>query len=337
MVINSTNPSLRINAIVDSKSTGSFVFQLTDSNGTTTTTVENTSPFALCTNKKMNFSPCDDLGFGKHIVGAKACSKRKGRGRCTTPLKITFQIERPVTKAPVAMTAPNKSPVAPVAAPVAPATPVAPTAPKKSPVLLVAPVAVPVVPVAVPVAPATPIAPTAPTKFPVAPGAVPVAPVAPTAPKVPIDVPVTSHVTPFAPLLAPRAPVDPPATAPITAPLAPTKSSSSPSSKPSKVPSSTPTNVPSGTLTNVPSSAPTKVPSSAPTGACDGGIVDFINHMTLTNRTLSLNGTSQEDRALKWVVLDDPLLNRTFLSWLQRYALTTLLNMGESGVDECDW
>lgn len=105
-----------------------------NSNGTTTNQIENKALYTLCANSFRNATPCTDLGIGQHTVGAKACPKSKGRGKCTDPLKLSFQIvQSPVTKAhaappnaPVAV--PGSLPVTPmvpsVASPVAPIVPV---------------------------------------------------------------------------------------------------------------------------------------------------------------------------------------------------------------------
>jgi hypothetical protein len=76
--------------------------------------------------------------------------------------------------------------------------------------------------------------------------------------------------------------------------------------------------------------APSKAPIKAPTINCDSSIstVAYINCITVSNRTLTLNGTTAEDLALQWLVKNDTLAlvptsdaNRARLR--QRFALLT--------------
>jgi hypothetical protein len=89
-------------------------------------------------------------------------------------------------------------------------------------------------------------------------------------------------------------------------------------------------------------------------------VTKFINQRTLTGRTLTLSGTTPEDRALQWLVRSDPvhLVPTTTVSseknsvsntrLLQRYALVTLWYTTTSvrrwqgkgwlsDADECTW
>jgi Leucine-rich repeat (LRR) protein len=75
-----------------------------------------------------------------------------------------------------------------------------------------------------------------------------------------------------------------------------------------------------------PTKAPSKAPTKAPIINCDLNTVAYINCITLSNRMLTMNGTTAEDKALQWLVNSDTLKlmpnsesNKTRLR--QRFAL----------------
>jgi hypothetical protein len=101
---------------------------------------------------------------------------------------------------------------------------------------------------------------------------------------------------------------------------------------------------------------PTNVPTKAPIRNCDSNTtVDYINCISLTNRALTLTGTTAEDKALQWLVTSDPLaltprseVNKTRLR--QRFALLTVgfqpfynsmvlsvYQWNLTAVNECNW
>jgi hypothetical protein len=103
-----------------------------------------------------------------------------------------------------------------------------------------------------------------------------------------------------------------------------------------------------------PKNTPTKVSLPIPSDA--KAVVEYINSFTLSGRTLTVNGTTPEDRALKWLVITDPFplppnsdTNKARLR--QRFALLTLGFQPSSGeqvvlrtsgwvlstANECDW
>jgi Leucine Rich Repeat len=85
----------------------------------------------------------------------------------------------------------------------------------------------------------------------------------------------------------------------------------------------------------------------------DQAIVNFINNITLTGRTIARlvpgkEGISAEDRALEWIIASDSERwtvgsRATEFRWTQRYALATLWiqDVSEDGwagqLDECQW
>lgn len=147
----------------------------------------------------------------------------------------------------------------------------------------------------------------------------PSSPVAPASPIAPVLAPGQVLIAPTAPL-APNAPMA--SVSPFAPAVSPTTLTAHPSGAPSQFPSNK--------------------PSSAPTEFCVRSSINFLNCNTLTNRTLSVDGTTQEDKSMKWVVEDDPSLlpntEANQLSLLQRYALATMQVNGEgwSG-SECNW
>lgn len=235
MVITITNPSLNINAIVEGKRTRSVVQEWTNSEGKSSSKFKNTAPYTMCSNNKLDFYPCANLGFGEHNLSAKACSKRNGQGKCTTPFVMTIQIIRPLTNVPVVPTAPTK----------------APDAPKEAP--------------------------------------------------------ASNPVAPMAPAVAPSALVESLSKSSLATPK-----------------------------------AQTVAPGASPVDNCTVSAIHYLNCNTLTGRTLSLTGTTQEDKAAQWVVEVDALqlipdTDATRTSLLQRYALSTLLRdgVGLSRDNEC--
>jgi hypothetical protein len=94
--------------------------------------------------------------------------------------------------------------------------------------------------------------------------------------------------------------------------------------------------------TKAPNNAPTKAPTKAPTNApitltTQSLLTSFINNITFSNRTIVANGTTPEDQALSYLIVNDTTFNFTQLLELnsmmtnivqfrirQRYALLTL-------------
>jgi hypothetical protein len=177
------------------------------------------------------------------------------------------------------------------------------------------------------------------------------APMAAPEPVVPVMIPAMSPtVTPaLAPALVPAlVPALTPALAPVAAPVAaPMALQLVPLAAPARAPTMAP---------KAPSRAPSKAPTKAPVVACDASTVAFINCITQSDRTLTLNGTTAEDQALQWLVQNDTLAlapnsdtNRVRLR--QRFALLTLgfqnTSSGQSVIQsvpwnlsarhECDW
>jgi hypothetical protein len=103
--------------------------------------------------------------------------------------------------------------------------------------------------------------------------------------------------SPFAAPIA--APVAPPVVAPIIPPTKlPVAKTKGPTKGPTKTPTKGPTKAPTKGYT---SKAPTRRPTSAPTAAptpCTSDVVKYINSITLSNQTLSVNGFSPLDQAL---------------------------------------
>jgi hypothetical protein len=222
------------------------------------------------------------------------------------------------TTSGMAMDSRTKSPMdaAPSKAPVA--TPV------KAPLAL-APVAAPMV------APA------------VAPMVAPVA--APTLVLAPVAIPVMSPVAPS---------VMSPVTAPVTAPIVATAPAAAHVPATSPIQTTAPATAP--VLAKAPTKAPTKIPTKAPISNCDRSTVAYVNCITQSNRVIMLNGTTAEDKALQWLVINDTLsllpnsdANRTRLR--QRFALLTFGFQRRSAsvvlqaytwnlsaaTNECDW
>jgi PT repeat len=73
---------------------------------------------------------------------------------------------------------------------------------------------------------------------------------------------------------------------------------------PTKTPTKQPTKAPTKRPTKAPTKRPTKQPTKAPVAICGSSsnwLVAYINGITLSNRTLSLNGTSALDKALQYL------------------------------------
>jgi hypothetical protein len=185
---------------------------------------------------------------------------------------------------------------------------------------------------------------------------------------VPMAAPVVAPVVVSAPATVPvSAPVLAPASVPVlvTAPAAPAPASiplSAPVSAPMATQVQAPTMVPNAPTkppTLAPSIAPTKAPlapTNAPIRNCDLNTVEYINCITFSNRSLTLTGTTVEDRALQWLVFNDTLAmtpnseaNKTRLR--QRFALLSFgLKLSSGGklvfqsdkwnltaMNECNW
>jgi hypothetical protein len=281
---------------------------------------ENSAPYWMFDDKDGGWTPT----VGNHTVTTKAYSRDNGKGRKILETTTSIIVMDSRTKSPVA--APVNAPfrgtvVAPMMVPIVapPFTPVTPTAPVTAQAPAEAPVMAPTLTQATVPAPALALAPA----------------VAPT--------PVSASTPASAPMQA------------ITKP--PTRLPTEALSKaPTKPPTGSPTEAPSKAPTKPPTRLPSNAPSQAPIKNCDLSTVAYINCITQSNRTLTMNGTTAEDKALQWLVNTDPLqllptseANKTRLR--QRFALLTFgfqptsngqveyqrLNWNLAMVDECAW
>jgi hypothetical protein len=212
------------------------------------------------------------------------------------------------------------------------------------------------------------------TKSPVAAAAPVKAPVAAVPTIAPVTVPsfAPNKVPSFAPNKVPMLATIPMATilpvptrTPVATavPLAPTKTplraatTMAPKSSSSKPPTRSPTKIPTRVPTKRPTRLPTtRTPTEAPIIPCNVNTIAYLNCITRSNKTLRLNGTAAEDKALQWLVVNDTLAltpnsesNKTRLR--QRFALLTFgfqpLSDGKlvfqgykwdlSVLDECKW
>jgi hypothetical protein len=134
----------------------------------------------------------------------------------------------------------------------------------------------------------------------------------------PVPAPVTISAPATGPMVAPMAPMNSPVhaapamTAPVVVPvpMAPATSPFAPASKapiklptrqPTNRPTKSPTRRPTKTPTRWPTMAPTRKPSRAPTAMptpCSSDIVQYINKITLSSRTLTVSGFTALDEAL---------------------------------------
>jgi hypothetical protein len=170
--------------------------------------------------------------------------------------------------------------------------------------------------------------------------------------KAPVKAPAASPVaTPVvAPVIAPVAvPVASPAASPIVAPMA------SPVVAPVSAPTKLPIAKTKAPTTAPPTKAPTRRPTSAPTAAptpCVNDIVKYINSITLSNQTLSVNGFTALDQALVQLLLSNTRAGVRLSTCnaadreriRQRYAYFAIVystgiakNVDVDYDSECDW
>jgi Leucine-rich repeat (LRR) protein len=179
--------------------------------------------------------------------------------------------------------------------------------------------------------------------------------------KAPVKAPVASPVAApvAAPVMTPAvAPVVAPVTLPIAAPVAVSPVVSpfvapvaSPVLAPTKLPIVKTTAPTKGPTTKAPTRHPTSAPTAAPT-LCVNDIVKYINSITLSNRTLSVNGFTQLDQALVVLLLSNTRAGVQLSTCnvadqkriRQRYAyFATVYSSGIAKNDdfdydsECDW
>jgi hypothetical protein len=121
------------------------------------------------------------------------------------------------------------------------------------------------------------------------------------------------------------------------------------------VPMNPPQPIPSASVSPLPSMEPRKTSINAPAVGSpkDSIAVAFINNITLSGRTLEVNGTTPEDAALTWMIENDSLLQNTSsqvklnshaknevgFRVQQRYALLTLWfqQLGIDGLFMASW
>jgi hypothetical protein len=196
-----------------------------------------------------------------------------------------------------------------------------------------------------------------------APTKAPVKALAPSPVAAPIAAPVVSPATPVAtplaaPIMAPVAApmvapmVAPPMVAPVVAPvIAPVIAPVVATTKLPVARTKAPTKAPSNRPTKAPTRRPTPAPTAAPT-PCVSDIVKYINYITLSNQTLSVNGTTPLDQAVRQLLSSNTrqgvrlsTCNVTDRERLrQRYAYFSLVySTGVAGAmdfnhnNECDW
>jgi hypothetical protein len=284
--------------------------------------IDNASPYALCGDKVGMYNLCGQLGLGIHTVKVTAYSCDNARCLSGPPLSVSFTIQH--TK--IATAAPKSVAPAvrtPIAAPLTVAPrPVPSKSPTRTPANIVS---------------------KSPTKAPIA------------TPMVILTRPPTK-----VPLMAPtKSPT-------VTSTRHPTKF---PTRAPTKFPTKRPTKRPTGIPTKGPTTTPTRAPVNCNQSiqnadaylycntppSCDASIETYINCITLSKRTLTLTGTTLEDKALQFLVYNDTLklkpdseANKTRLR--QRFALMTFGLMPDTSglqvavdqrwyfaANECDW
>jgi PT repeat len=80
-----------------------------------------------------------------------------------------------------------------------------------------------------------------------------------------------------------------------------------PTRQPTRRPTLKPTRQPTLKPTRTPTVKPTRKPTTKPTAAPENPIVTYINEVSLSERKLRTTGASAEEKALKFVSIDDPL------------------------------
>jgi hypothetical protein len=166
-----------------------------------------------------------------------------------------------------------------------------------------------------------------------------------------MTVPVSAPIA--VPMMVPaKGPASMPASTPVSVPMA---APLAPMGAPARVPTMMPKAV-TRPPTRSPTKSPSKAPTKAPINSCDLNTIVYINCITLSNRTLTLTGTTAEDRALQWLVVNDtlsllPNSDANKIRLRQRFAVLSLgfqsatntswvLQNNQwnfSAVHECDW